>query len=277
MREGLASVRHQTKDSQRGTDSALFKKAGRRSQRVTPVRLETLEASGARSGTGTERRRRRVAPDRGSVVMPAGPIAFTCICDIASAYSGIIAQGSQETGILLAALQSDGYVMPISLAGSAAAACYLKQSPGWISHAFQVWPPRNEMEPGCNVVIPTLQGRGRSHSRSCGRSAGSRLRNASPACRKTVPSPRPTAFSRASRSGSPTNRPPSISKIRSIRRSGPRPPIEPVCSIPDELEPDRGAHRDASAGVFGRRICRRWRSLSGTVPPCLEIRLWLGP
>jgi ribose transport system substrate-binding protein len=73
---------------------------------------------------------------------------------------GIIAQGSQETGILKAVLQSGREVMPISLAGSAGAACYLKQNPDWISHAFQIWPPGDEMELGFNAVMRTLQGQG---------------------------------------------------------------------------------------------------------------------
>ncbi|MEM7696075.1 MAG: ABC transporter substrate-binding protein [Pseudomonadota bacterium] len=72
----------------------------------------------------------------------------------------IIAQGSQETGILRAVLQSGRDVMPISLAGSAGAACYLRQNPGWISHAFQIWPPGDEMELGFNAVVRTLQGQG---------------------------------------------------------------------------------------------------------------------
>lgn len=73
---------------------------------------------------------------------------------------GIIAQGSQETGVLKAVLQSGREVMPISLAGSAGAACYLKQNPDWISHAFQIWPPGDEMELGFNSVIRTLQNQG---------------------------------------------------------------------------------------------------------------------
>ncbi|MGQ0567541.1 MAG: substrate-binding domain-containing protein [Gemmobacter sp.] len=73
---------------------------------------------------------------------------------------GIIAQGSQETGVLKAVLQSGRTVMPISLAGSAGAACYLRQNPGWISHAFQIWPPGDEMELGFNAVIRTLQNQG---------------------------------------------------------------------------------------------------------------------
>ena len=73
---------------------------------------------------------------------------------------GIIAQGSQETGILKAVLQSGRKVMPISLAGSAGAACYLKKNPGWISHAFQIWPPGDEMELGFNTVMRTLEGQG---------------------------------------------------------------------------------------------------------------------
>jgi ribose transport system substrate-binding protein len=73
---------------------------------------------------------------------------------------GIIAQGSQETGILRAVLQSGRDVMPMSLAGSAGAACYLKQNPGWMSHAFQIWPPGDEMELGFNAVMRTLQGQG---------------------------------------------------------------------------------------------------------------------
>ncbi|MEM6462654.1 MAG: ABC transporter substrate-binding protein [Pseudomonadota bacterium] len=73
---------------------------------------------------------------------------------------GIIAQGSQETGVLKAVLQSGRDVMPISLAGSAGAACYLKQNPDWISHAFQIWPPGDEMELGFNSVVRTLQNQG---------------------------------------------------------------------------------------------------------------------
>lgn len=74
--------------------------------------------------------------------------------------AGIVAQGSQETGILKAVLQSGRKVMLISLAGSAGAACYLKQHPEWISHAFQIWPPGDEMELGVNVVMRTLEGQG---------------------------------------------------------------------------------------------------------------------
>jgi len=74
--------------------------------------------------------------------------------------AGIVAQGSQETGILKAVLQSGREVMPISLAGSAGAACYMKQNPGWMSHGFQIWPPGDEMELGINVVMRTLQGQG---------------------------------------------------------------------------------------------------------------------
>jgi len=77
-----------------------------------------------------------------------------------SKIDGIIAQGSQETGILKAVLQSGRDVMPISLAGSAGAACYLKNNPDWISHAFQIWPPGDEMELGFNSVVRTLQGQG---------------------------------------------------------------------------------------------------------------------
>ncbi|MEM9755896.1 MAG: ABC transporter substrate-binding protein [Pseudomonadota bacterium] len=73
---------------------------------------------------------------------------------------GIIAQGSQETGILRAVLQSGREVMPITLAGSAGAACYLRQNPGWISHAYQIWPPGDEMELGFSAVMRTLQGQG---------------------------------------------------------------------------------------------------------------------
>jgi ribose transport system substrate-binding protein len=74
--------------------------------------------------------------------------------------NGIIAQGSQETGILKAVLQSGRPVMPISLAGSAGAACYLKKNPGWISHAFQIWPPGDEMELGIVSIVRTLQNQG---------------------------------------------------------------------------------------------------------------------
>lgn len=74
--------------------------------------------------------------------------------------AGIVAQGSQETGILKAVLQSGREVMPISLAGSAGAACYMKNNPDWMSHAFQIWPPGDEMELGFNVIIRTLQGQG---------------------------------------------------------------------------------------------------------------------
>lgn len=73
---------------------------------------------------------------------------------------GIIAQGSQETGVLRAVLQSGREVMPISLAGSAGAACYVKNNPDFISHAFQIWPPGDEMELGFNSVIRTLQNQG---------------------------------------------------------------------------------------------------------------------
>jgi ribose transport system substrate-binding protein len=73
---------------------------------------------------------------------------------------GIITQGAQETGVLKAVLQSGRKVMPMSQTGQAGAACYMKQNPKWLSHAFHMWPPGDEMELGFNVMMRTLEGQG---------------------------------------------------------------------------------------------------------------------
>lgn len=73
---------------------------------------------------------------------------------------GIVTQGAQENGVLKAVLQSGRKVMPISQTGEAGAACYMKKNPGWLSHAFHMWPPGDEMELGFNVMIRTLEGQG---------------------------------------------------------------------------------------------------------------------
>lgn len=74
---------------------------------------------------------------------------------------GIIAQSAQETGVLKGVLKSGHKKpMPISLAGSAGAACYLKRNPGWVSSGFHIWPPGDEMEMALITAIRTLQGQG---------------------------------------------------------------------------------------------------------------------
>ncbi len=73
---------------------------------------------------------------------------------------GIVTQGAQENGVLKAVLQSGRKVMPMSQTGEAGAACYMKKNPGWLSHAFHMWPPGDEMELGFNVLIRTLENQG---------------------------------------------------------------------------------------------------------------------
>ena len=73
---------------------------------------------------------------------------------------GIVTQGAQENGVLKAVLQSGRKVMPMSQTGEAGAACYMRKNPGWLSHAFHMWPPGDEMELGFNVMIRTLEGQG---------------------------------------------------------------------------------------------------------------------
>ncbi len=77
-----------------------------------------------------------------------------------SQIDGIVTQGAQETGVLKAVLQSGRKVMPMSQTGQAGAACYMKQNPEWLSHAFHMWPPGDEMELGFDVLIRTLQNQG---------------------------------------------------------------------------------------------------------------------
>ena len=73
---------------------------------------------------------------------------------------GIITQGAQENGVLKAVLQSGRKVMPMSQTGEAGAACYMRKNPGWLSHAFHMWPPGDEMELGFDVMMRTLEDQG---------------------------------------------------------------------------------------------------------------------
>ncbi len=73
---------------------------------------------------------------------------------------GIVTQGAQENGVLKAVLQSGRKIMPMSQTGEAGAACYMKKNPSWLSHAFHMWPPGDEMELGFNVLIRTLENQG---------------------------------------------------------------------------------------------------------------------
>lgn len=76
------------------------------------------------------------------------------------AIAGIATQSAGETGVLRAVLQSGRDVVPISLGGEMGALCYWRQHPDYVSAAWQVWPPGDDIELSWNIMMRTMQGQG---------------------------------------------------------------------------------------------------------------------
>ncbi len=73
---------------------------------------------------------------------------------------GIVVQSAAELGVLRALEQSGRKMVPISLGGESGALCYWRKHPDFISSAYQLWPPGDDIELIWNIMMRTLQGQG---------------------------------------------------------------------------------------------------------------------
>lgn len=73
---------------------------------------------------------------------------------------GIAVQSAAEMGVLRALQQSGRDMIPITIGGELGANCYWRKNPDYISSAFHVWPPGDDMELIWNIMMRTLQGQG---------------------------------------------------------------------------------------------------------------------
>jgi ribose transport system substrate-binding protein len=73
---------------------------------------------------------------------------------------GIVVQSAAEMGVLRAVQQSGRGNIPVAIGGELGALCYWRNNPDYIRHAFQVWPPADEIQLIWNVMMRTLQGQG---------------------------------------------------------------------------------------------------------------------
>ncbi len=73
---------------------------------------------------------------------------------------GIVVQSAAELGVLRAMQQSGRKMVPVSIGGELGALCYWRKHPGFISAAYQLWPPGDEIELAWNIMMRTLEGQG---------------------------------------------------------------------------------------------------------------------
>lgn len=73
---------------------------------------------------------------------------------------GIVVQSAAELGVLRALEQSGRKMVPISLGGESGALCYWRKHPAFISAAYQLWPPGDDIELTWNIMMRTLEGQG---------------------------------------------------------------------------------------------------------------------
>ncbi len=73
---------------------------------------------------------------------------------------GIVVQSAAEMGVLRAMEQSGRKMIPVSIGGELGALCYWRKHPDFISAAYQLWPPGDEIELAWNIMMRTLEGQG---------------------------------------------------------------------------------------------------------------------
>jgi ribose transport system substrate-binding protein len=73
---------------------------------------------------------------------------------------GIVVQSAAEMGVLRAVQQSGRENIPVAIGGELGALCYWRKNPDYISAAYQVWPPQDEVQLIWNIMMRTLQGQG---------------------------------------------------------------------------------------------------------------------
>ncbi|MCU0906222.1 MAG: ABC transporter substrate-binding protein [Rhodobacteraceae bacterium] len=73
---------------------------------------------------------------------------------------GIIVQSAAEMGVLRAVQQSGRGNIPVAIGGELGALCYWRKNPDYLTAAYQVWPPADEIQLIWNIMMRTLQGQG---------------------------------------------------------------------------------------------------------------------
>jgi len=73
---------------------------------------------------------------------------------------GIVVQSAAEMGVLRAVQQSGRGNIPVAIGGELGALCYWRKNPEYITAAYQVWPPQDEMQLIWNIMMRTLEGQG---------------------------------------------------------------------------------------------------------------------
>lgn len=73
---------------------------------------------------------------------------------------GIVVQSAAELGVLRALEQSGRKMVPISFGGESGALCYWRKNPKFITEAYQLWPPGDDIELSWNIMMRTLEGQG---------------------------------------------------------------------------------------------------------------------
>ena len=69
-------------------------------------------------------------------------------------------QSAAELGVLRALQQSGRDMVPVTIGGELGALCYWRTHPNYVSAAFQVWPPGDDIELAWNIMMRTLEGQG---------------------------------------------------------------------------------------------------------------------
>ncbi len=72
----------------------------------------------------------------------------------------VIVQSAAEMGVLRAVQQSGRGNIPVAIGGELGALCYWRKNPDYITAAYQVWPPADEIQLIWNIMMRTLQGQG---------------------------------------------------------------------------------------------------------------------
>lgn len=73
---------------------------------------------------------------------------------------GVIVQSASELGVLRAIQKSGRDMMPVTISGELGALCYWRKHPNFVSAAFHVWPPGDDIELSWNIMMRTLEGQG---------------------------------------------------------------------------------------------------------------------
>jgi ribose transport system substrate-binding protein len=72
----------------------------------------------------------------------------------------IVVQSAAEMGVLRAVEQSGRGDIPVAIGGELGALCYWRKNPDYITAAYQVWPPADEIDLIWDIMMRTLQGQG---------------------------------------------------------------------------------------------------------------------